>query len=137
VRGGRGLASRPKGEGGSLCMRQGAAADVGAVTAANPRPNVLICRDNRAHGGDGPWCMLGPPPLPLNEREGSAPLCNSFPIPKIGCPDAPSWQQMSAAAPTARIFSAILCAIAAVSQLWRRRPPGLIFIPPHCPCLPS
>jgi hypothetical protein len=72
VRGGRGLASLPKGEGDSVCMRQGTAADVCAVTAANLRPNVPICSDINAHGGEGPWCTLGPPLLPLKERKGSA-----------------------------------------------------------------
>jgi hypothetical protein len=39
-------------------MRQGAAADVGTVTAANLRQNEPICSNNSTYGGDGPRCTL-------------------------------------------------------------------------------
>jgi hypothetical protein len=154
VRGGRGLASLPKGEGDSLCMRQGAAADVGDVAAANLRPNVSICSDNSAHGDEGPWCTLGLPLLPLNKRKGSARYVLASPcrkldaqMPQVGgrCrrrrPRRESFQQSfvllppyrnnGSATPSSNIYTSSLPLPA--SLVVRRPPPSLR----HCLPLPS
>jgi hypothetical protein len=86
------------------------------LTKANRRTKVV--------SKDLLWLAIGLPLLSLKRTATTAPereerlrpLCTSITIPKIKCPDALSWRQMSsAAAPTARLFLAILCTTAAVS----------------------